>query len=180
MVVGRAGAMMMFSPHAWGCSGKRPEGAWPDSVFPTRVGMFRRWRRSKAMRNRFPHTRGDLPNDGPSAYYIDWAATADGDEIATAGWTGNRGEIVEAFRSTRVQAVRRVAAFLKARQISDVYADGGGVGIPMNDQLWEARGKLVTVRAVNIGSPVKDPEAYANLATEQWCKFAREREHPCA
>lgn len=115
--------------------------------------------------------------EGPSAYYIDWAATADGDEIVIANWTGNRGQIVEAFRSTPVQAVRRVAAFLKARNIFHVYADGGGVGIPMNDQLWEASGKLVTVRAVNNGSPASDPEAYANLAAEQWCEFSRELEH---
>jgi hypothetical protein len=114
--------------------------------------------------------------DGPCAYFIDWSATADGDFIVVSKWSGNRGEILLVFRDTPVQSVRRVAAFLKERGINEVYADGGGVGIPMNDQLWEATGKLVNVRAVNNGSQANDPEAYANLSAEVWCEFGRELE----
>jgi phage terminase large subunit len=114
--------------------------------------------------------------DGPSAYYIDWACTADGDEIVIAKWEGNRGSLEDIFRDNSTQAVRRVAAFLKARQAGLVYADAGGAGVVLNNDLWEASSKLLTVRGVNNGSAPKDPEVYSLLNAEQWTEFSRELE----
>ena len=115
-------------------------------------------------------------SEGPSAYFIDWAATADGDEIVIAKWEGNRGSLEDIFRDNSTQAVRRVAAFLKARQVGLVYADAGGAGVVLNNDLREASGKLITVCGVNNGSAPKDPEVYSLLNAEQWTEFSRELE----
>jgi len=115
-------------------------------------------------------------SEGPSAYFIDWAATADGDEIVIAKWEGNRGSLEDIFRDNSTQAVRRVAAFLKARQVGLVYADAGGAGVVLNNDLREASGKLITVRGVNNGSAPKDPEVYSLLNAEQWTEFSHELE----
>jgi hypothetical protein len=114
--------------------------------------------------------------DGPEAYFVDWAFTVDGDETVVARWQGNRGEIVDTFRETPTQSVRRVAALLKARQVNEVYADAGGGGIVTNDDLWEATEKLVVVRGVHNGPPADDPEVYCSRSAQQWCEFSRELE----
>jgi len=53
----------MFSPRAWGCSGTNALPPIPGAVFPTRVGMFRSPRQSLFTGSRFPHARGDVPDN---------------------------------------------------------------------------------------------------------------------
>jgi len=50
-----------FSPRAWGCSGLSFLPPTIDSVFPTRVGMFRQKTRVDGLFFCFPHARGDVP-----------------------------------------------------------------------------------------------------------------------
>jgi len=57
-------AVREFSPHAWGCTEGAAGEARPDTVFPTRVGMYRTRNDCAGFRHRFPHTRGDVPSPG--------------------------------------------------------------------------------------------------------------------
>ena len=50
-----------FSPRAWGCSFPYKSARGKSSVFPTRVGMFRRYRKIRCREESFPHARGDVP-----------------------------------------------------------------------------------------------------------------------
>jgi len=54
---------MAFSPHAWGCTVETREVSGNEPVFPTRVGMYRRWISQPRRNTRFPHTRGDVPHN---------------------------------------------------------------------------------------------------------------------
>ena len=51
----------MFSPHAWGWTGRRQGHADCANVFPTRVGVDRRFGQKNVPGLRFPHTRGGGP-----------------------------------------------------------------------------------------------------------------------
>ncbi len=50
-----------YSPHAWGWTETRRREATPRLVFPTRVGMDRRVKRTSLKNHGIPHTRGDGP-----------------------------------------------------------------------------------------------------------------------
>ena len=52
---------VLFSPHAWGCSGRGRGAQGRGGVFPTRVGMFRAMSLLCRVEACFPHTRGDVP-----------------------------------------------------------------------------------------------------------------------
>ena len=54
-----------FSPPAWGCSANSIRLRQPDTLFPTRVGMFRGCRVAVATLPTFPHPRGDVPTASP-------------------------------------------------------------------------------------------------------------------
>ena len=51
----------MFSPHAWGWSALKCSDARCRKVFPTCVGMVRRWYQPHLPPLSFPHMRGDGP-----------------------------------------------------------------------------------------------------------------------
>ncbi len=54
--------LRVFSPHAWGCPVGVFERLAGVVVLPTRVGMSREARGLHALRDRSPHTRGDVPS----------------------------------------------------------------------------------------------------------------------
>ena len=55
--------LVAFSPHMWGCSGKRGKSLKSGKVFPTHVGMFLRSLSNRQHIRRFPHTCGDVPSE---------------------------------------------------------------------------------------------------------------------
>jgi len=55
-----------FSPHAWGCTDPKRIYRGHESVFPTRVGMYREACPMIPVGLRFPHTRGDVPTAAAS------------------------------------------------------------------------------------------------------------------
>ena len=57
----RLHAIITFSPHAWGCSGRLTYASIYHIVFPTCVGVFRKYDGDLRERNRFPHMRGGVP-----------------------------------------------------------------------------------------------------------------------
>jgi len=88
---------------------------------------------------------------GRLSTFIDWSTGGDETVIATA--SGNRLEIVAAFRERdAVQCVRRVASTLRERGLTNfVSADAGGIGGPMCAQLSSDFG--IYAARVNNGSP---------------------------
>ncbi len=52
---------VVFSPHAWGCTGASPSSGGRFNVFPTRVGVYRVLVRLFMFNSSFPHTRGGVP-----------------------------------------------------------------------------------------------------------------------
>jgi hypothetical protein len=57
----------LFSPHAWGWSGKVPSSSPRPNLLPTRVGMVRMLGESSTRLGPSPHTRGDGPQLNASA-----------------------------------------------------------------------------------------------------------------
>ena len=53
-----------FSPLTWGCSFASKKSSSGQYVFPTHVGMFRRGNHMGKRTERFPHSRGDVPEHG--------------------------------------------------------------------------------------------------------------------
>ena len=51
-----------FSPHTWGCTWEHFFRGPGWNVFPTHVGVYLPRRLTKASPDRFPHTRGGVPN----------------------------------------------------------------------------------------------------------------------
>ena len=64
-------AACSFSPLTWGCSAAVTKTTWQPVVFPTHVGMFRGWPSRMNAYNRFPHSRGDVPETDGSANRAD-------------------------------------------------------------------------------------------------------------
>ena len=54
----------LFSPHAWGCSGRRMHVLGRHDVLPTCVGMFRGFFGRRRRKLGSPHMRGDVPFHG--------------------------------------------------------------------------------------------------------------------
>ena len=50
-----------FSPRVWGCSAIPEQNTRCEAVFPTRVGMFRRFPMDDPAAASFPHACGDVP-----------------------------------------------------------------------------------------------------------------------
>ncbi len=76
----------LFSPPAWGWSGRPVHRPSRASVLPTRVGMVRHFRRGQSRRSGSPHPRGDGPRTrsfwGPDCMFSPPAW----------GWSGNGNE----------------------------------------------------------------------------------------
>jgi hypothetical protein len=114
-----------------------------------------------------------LPVPGRRWAYIDWAAG--GDECVIAILEGNRLLPLVCWRDADTpSSVGRAARELKQAGVphDHVFADGGGLGIPMNHYLME-RGVAVT--PINNGDPARHPD-YQNRAAELWFKAARHLE----
>ena len=54
---------LAFSPRSWGCSGEGHHPGCRERVFPTLVGMFRTLAFQGRHDARFPHARGDVPDE---------------------------------------------------------------------------------------------------------------------
>ena len=77
-------------------------------------------------------------------------------------------------KDTMTAVGRFITEFKRAGLKADnIFADAGGIGIPMCDALREAGWD---VRRVNNGEAARNPEHFANRGTEMWSQFARQVE----
>ena len=113
--------------------------------------------------------------EGPTAWFVDWAWSSDGDATVVSRWTGNKGEIISSFRDNPTQTVRRVAAILRDHNVREVTGDADGGGVLANGQLYEAAGKQVNVTDYHNGA-ASDPDIYNTKAAELWTLFNRDLE----
>jgi hypothetical protein len=110
---------------------------------------------------------------GRSSTFIDWSTGGDETVIATS--SGNRLQIVAAFRERdAVQCVRRVASTLRGLQLTNFVfclCGCGGIGGPMCAQLSSDFGIYAT--RVKNGSPARKKDEFANADAEKWFTFRR-------
>jgi len=89
--------VVLFSPRAWGCSAGGDLVQIQNTVFPTRVGMFRFFAASFIHSGRFPHARGDVPS---------WTETAGGiEEFSPRAWGCSEIRLIR-YRATMVFPTR--------------------------------------------------------------------------
>jgi hypothetical protein len=104
--------------------------------------------------------------------FIDWSTG--GNETVIAALDGNRLQIIAAFHEhDAVQCVRKVAQILKDRHLVGclLFADAGGIGAPMTDQLASEFG--IFAKRINNNSPAVKTQEFANLDAERWFSFRR-------
>lgn len=98
--------------------------------------------------------------------FCDFAAG--GDENVLAVRRGNRVEVVAAWREKdTMKAVGRFIVLFKEQglQSHQIYADAGGLGIPICDRLAENDWH---VQRINNGGPPDNSDAYTNTGSEIW------------
>jgi hypothetical protein len=103
---------------------------------------------------------------GDVAAFVDFSAG--GDETVLAVRRGNKIEIVAAFREPdTMKTIGRLIQLFRSHELTpaQISGDAGGLGLPMLDRLAE---NGWPIRRVNNGSPASKPEAYCNIAAEQW------------
>ena len=112
-----------------------------------------------------------MPNGIDKAAGVDFSAG--GDENAIAIREGNRVLPLITWRERDTMAtVGRIIMELKKAGIKpeQVFADAGGLGLPMCDALNEAGWN---VNRVNFGGNARDNDAYQNKGSEMWHRLAR-------
>jgi hypothetical protein len=102
---------------------------------------------------------------------VDFAAG--GDESVAYVLNGN--SVKDVFRNREKDTSATIGlliTFFKKNNLEphQIYADAGGIGIPLCDALREAGWP---VNRVNNGDKPNDPDKFANLGTENWVRFAR-------
>lgn len=98
---------------------------------------------------------------------------AGGDENVLAVREGNYVRQIISWREKDTMAAvgRFITEFKRlGLKAEDVWADAGGLGLPMCDALREAGWD---VRRVNNGEASYDPDKFANRGTEMWVRYAR-------
>lgn len=101
---------------------------------------------------------------------------AGGDENVIQILEGNRVKATITWREKdTMAAVGRFITEFKRHGLepSHIWADNGGIGIPMCDALHEAGW---TINRVNNGEAAYDSNKFANRGTEMWVQFARQVE----
>jgi hypothetical protein len=115
-----------------------------------------------------------VPNGTDRTAGIDFSAG--GDENVIAIREGNRILPLITWRERDTMAtVGRIIMELKKAGVKpeQVFADAGGLGLPMCDALNEAGW---TVNRVNFGGNARDSDAYQNRGSEMWHRLARKIE----
>ncbi len=101
----------------------------------------------------------------------DFAAGGDENVIQVIEGNTHKETIKWREKDTMAAVGRFVTEFKRlGLQASNIYADAGGMGIPMCDALREAGW---TVNRVNNGEAARDGDRFANRGTEMWVQFAR-------
>lgn len=101
----------------------------------------------------------------------DFAAGGDENVLAVRDGNGIRQIISWREKDTMAAVGRFVTEFRRlGLEAGNIYADAGGMGIPMCDALREAGWD---VRRVNNGDAAFDGDKFANRAAEMWVRYAR-------
>lgn len=109
--------------------------------------------------------------EGPLVAGCDFAAGGDSNVIVVRKGNNVREKITWKERNTMSAVGRFITEFKRlGLNQDDIWADAGGLGLPMCDALREAGWDI---NRVNNGSPAFNSDHYLNRGTEMWVRFAR-------